>query len=76
MSQAVKDMQQQRAAIASAWTLWSKTPDGKMAIDELEHLFSPPSMIKKSSGVVDPYATLSANGAYEVIQYIRSNTNE
>ena len=41
-------------------------------MQDLEVRFAPPSMIKKDpQGVVDPFATLSAGGALEVINYMR-----
>jgi len=76
MSKAVEEAQERRKEVRKAWRSFALTPDGECAIKDLESVFAPPSMIKKKDGVVDPYATLSANGAYEVISYIRSNINE
>jgi len=71
-----KQAQEHREEVRKAWREIALTPNGECIIKDLERLFAPNSLIKKHGGVVDPYATLSANGAFEVISYIRSNTNE
>jgi len=76
VSKAVKEAQDRRVEVKKAWREWSLTPAGKAALKDIERTFSPPSLIKKINGVVDPYATLSANGAFEVISYIRSMIDE
>ena len=76
MSKAVEEAQVHRQEVHKAWREWSLTPSGECALKDLEHYFSPPSMIKKSKdGRVDPWATHTACGAYEVISYIRSSIN-
>lgn len=76
MSKASEEARNRLIEVKKGWQVLSNTPTGKCIIEDLEKKFAPPSMIKKKNGVVDPYATLSANGAFEVISYIRSMINE
>ena len=49
---------------------------GAKVLEDLERHFAPHSMVKRGpDGSVDPNATLVANGAYEVISYIKQRIN-
>ena len=45
-------------------------------LDDLIRKFEPRTMIKRlPDGSIDPYATVAANGAWEVLSYIRQRIN-
>ncbi len=76
MSKAFEDAQEHQVELKKAWREIALSQNGKTVIEDLEMRFAPRSLIKMKDGIVDPYATLSANGAYEVISYIRNYINE